>query len=91
MELNLLVMKIGIYSKAYESSCEFQESYIATFLCPRYSNCYMPNDVVLASRSTLSALELDVHICHECALPDKLSTTLNGFQSWATADLEYGN
>lgn len=91
MELNLLVMKIGVYSKAYELECESQRSYISSFLCPRCGDCYLPGDVVLAARSNLSALDLDIHICNECALPDKASTSLDDFKLWAIADSEFGN
>lgn len=91
MELNLLVMKIGVYSKAYEIECESQRSYISTFLCPRCGGCYLPADVVLAARSNLSAEDLEIHICNDCALPDKVSTSLNDFQQWAIADQEFGN
>lgn len=86
MTIDQIIIKLMLYTAAYELECDVQKPFISVQRCPRCGENHMPGETVLAATSHISAEDMDIYICNECALPDKKSRSVEDFKDWAIAD-----
>lgn len=89
-ELDKVIIKLYWFYKSYEKENSISPAYISTKLCPRCGEVHLSGEEAMNSTSKLSPEDMNFYICNDCALPDKLSTNLEDFFSWAIycADFE---